>query len=74
MTTLTIHIPDSKADFIKKLLKELDVKIESVESVESAKTKKENRVPNKETIKAMKELKAGKGKVFDTAKDLFASL
>lgn len=71
MTTLTIHIPDSKADFIKKLLKELDVKVESVESVE---TKKESRVPNKETIKAMKELKAGKGKVFDTAKDLFASL
>lgn len=74
MTTLTIHIPDSKADFIKKLLKELDVKVESVESVESAKTKKENLVPNKDTIKAMKELKAGKGKVFDTAKDLFASL
>ncbi|MGV3547717.1 MAG: hypothetical protein ACO1N4_11680 [Pedobacter sp.] len=63
MTTLTIHIPDSKADFIKKLLKELDVKIESVESVESvesAKTKKENRVPNKETIKAIEDARRGK--------------
>jgi len=65
MTTLTIHIPDSKADFIKQLLKELDVKIE---------TKKEGRTPNAETIKAMRELKAGKGKVFDTAKELFESL
>lgn len=34
MTTLTVHIPDSKADFIKKLLKELDVKVESVESAQ----------------------------------------
>ncbi|MNK64933.1 hypothetical protein D3C87_842180 [compost metagenome] len=69
MTTLTIHVPDSKADFIKQLLKELDVKIEIKKA-----NKKTNRTPNAETIKAMKELKTGKGKVFDTAKDLFASL
>ena len=54
MTTLTIHIPDSKADFIKKLLKELDIKVESVE------TKKESRVPNKETIKAIEDARRGK--------------
>lgn len=69
MTTLTIHIPDSKADFIKKLLKELDVKVETQKA-----TKKVERTPNAETIKAMEELKAGKGKVFNSARELFSSL
>lgn len=34
----------------------------------------EGNIPNKETIKAMDELKAGKGKVFSSAKELFASI
>ncbi|WAC39178.1 hypothetical protein [Pedobacter sp. SL55] len=69
MTTLTIHIPDSKADFIKQLLKELDVKVETKKE-----SKKAERKPNAETIKAMEELKTGKGKVFNSAKELFSSL
>lgn len=55
MITLTIHIPDSKADFIKKLLKELDVKVETKEDSEKA-----NRTPNAETIKAIEEARNGK--------------
>lgn len=55
MTTLTIHVPDSKADFIKKLLKELDVKVEVKKE-----TKKTDRTPNAETIKAIEDVKKGK--------------
>jgi hypothetical protein len=55
MTTLTIHVPDSKADFIKKLLKELDVKVEIKKE-----SKEVERKPNAETIKAIEDAKKGK--------------
>ncbi len=31
-------------------------------------------IPNAETIQAMEELKAGKGNIFNSAKELFASI
>lgn len=50
MATLTVHVPDEEMQLFKGLLKKLNGKVIS-----------ENKVPNKETIKAMNELKAGKG-------------
>jgi hypothetical protein len=40
----------------------------------SIKVKKENTIPNSETIAAMAEIKAGKGKKFKNADDLFNSI
>lgn len=68
MTTLTIHVPNKKASLIKRLLKELDVIIETEEDCDLKHT------PNNATIKAMNELKTDKGTVFNSAKDLFASI
>jgi len=69
MTTLTIHVPDSKADFIKRLLKELDVKVE---------TKKENKKtghsPNAETIMAIEDAKNGKTTRIRDIKAFFESI
>lgn len=65
MTTLTIHIPDSKADFIKQLLKELDVKIE---------TTKEEHTPNAETIKAIEDARNGKTTHISDFKAFFESV
>lgn len=50
MTTFTIHIPDDKAEFVKKLLQELNIKIEHDEDPVSY-------VPNEETVRAKNELK-----------------
>jgi antitoxin component of RelBE/YafQ-DinJ toxin-antitoxin module len=67
MTTLTIQIPDKKADLAKQILKELGATIIS--------KKEKKHTPNAETVKAINELRSGKsGKVFDSAKELFASL
>ncbi len=66
MTTLTIEIPDKKADLAKMILKELGATVIVI--------KEKERIPNAQTIKAMKELKAGKGKAFNSSKELFASL
>jgi len=66
MKTLEINVPDEKTPFIKTLLKELGVAV---------KVKKEpTKTPNKETIAAMKELKEGKGKRFESVDTLFDSI
>ncbi len=50
MTTLTIELPEEEISLFKDLLKKLNGKVISV-----------SHVPNKETLKAMNELKEGKG-------------
>jgi hypothetical protein len=65
MQTLEIKVPDSKTRLVKGLLKELGVDV---------KVKKENIVPNADTIAAMNELKAGKGKKFKNIDELFNSI
>ncbi|MDB5155654.1 MAG: hypothetical protein JWR50_361 [Mucilaginibacter sp.] len=62
MQTLEIKVPENKTRLVKEFLKELGVTI---------KVKKENNTPNADTIKAMDELKAGKGKKFKNVEDLF---
>jgi len=63
---LEIKVPDEKTSLVKALLKELGVAVK----VKSG-TPKE---PNKETVAAMKELKQGKGKRFDSVDALFNSI
>jgi len=63
MTTLTVQIPDKKATLAKQILEELGAKIIIAE-----------KLPNEETKKAMIELKAGKGKRFNSVDELFASI
>jgi hypothetical protein len=65
MQTLEIKVPDNKTRLVKGFLKELGV---------SVKVKKENKTPNADTIAAMDELKAGKGKKFKNAEELFNSI
>ena len=65
MQTLEIKVPDSKTRLVKEFLKELGVAV---------KVKKENKTPNADTIAAMDELKAGKGKKFKSVEDLFKSI
>lgn len=50
MTTLTVQVPEEEIQLFKGFLKKLNGKVISVD-----------KVPNKETIKAMTELKTGKG-------------
>ena len=50
MTTITIQIPEGETRLFKELTKKLNWKVLSV-----------NNIPNEETIKAMNELKNGKG-------------
>jgi len=50
---------------VKAYLKELGV---------SVKVKKDSKQPNAETIAAMNELKAGKGKKFNSVNELFNSI
>lgn len=72
MESFVIHIPTKKASLVKELLKELGVTFDKVDS-ESGSCDK-NHVPNEETIKAMDEVKKGKGIKFASAEDLFASI
>jgi len=65
MQTLEIIVPDNKTRLVKGILKELGVTI---------KVKKNTKTPNAETIAAMDELKAGKGKKFKNVDDLFNSI
>ena len=65
MQTLEIKVPDNKTRLIKGLLKELGVTV---------KVKKEDNIPNADTIAAMDELKAGKGKKFKNVDELFNSI
>ncbi|HWZ04622.1 MAG TPA: hypothetical protein VNX40_13485 [Mucilaginibacter sp.] len=65
MQTLEIKVPDNKTQQVKDFLKELGVTV---------KVKKEKSVPNADTIAAMDELKAGKGKKFKNVEELFSSI
>lgn len=50
MTTITIQVPDEETKLFKELTKRLNWKVIATSNI-----------PNKETIKAMDELKEGKG-------------
>jgi hypothetical protein len=65
MQTLEIKVPDNKTRLVKEFLKELGVNI---------KVKKDKNIPNADTIAAMDELNAGKGKKFKNVEDLFNSI
>jgi hypothetical protein len=65
MQTLEIKVPDNKTRLVKEFLKELGVTI---------KVKKDVNTPNADTIAAMAELKAGKGKKFKNVEELFNSI
>ncbi|TCD27149.1 hypothetical protein EZ456_11570 [Pedobacter psychrodurus] len=72
MESFVIHIPNKKANLVKQLLKELGVTINAIEgNVEDC---NKNHIPNKETLKAIKEVKEGKGIKFASVNDLFASI
>lgn len=62
MQTLEIQVPDDKVRLVKQLLTELGVTV---------KVKKGNLVPNADAISAMQELKAGKGRKFESVSELF---
>jgi antitoxin component of RelBE/YafQ-DinJ toxin-antitoxin module len=68
MTILTIEIPDQKVAAVKRVLKEMGATA-VIKTV-----KKEPELPNAETIKAINELKAGKGKRFKSVDALFESI
>lgn len=72
MESFVIHIPTKKAGLVKELLKELGVTFDKVDTDLGNCNK--NHVPNAETIKAMNEVKEGKGVKFASADDLFASI
>lgn len=63
MITLTIELPEEESSFFKEFLTKIHGKIIS-----------EDRVPNEETIIAMKELKEGKGLKFNSVDELFKSI
>jgi len=65
MQTLEIKVPDNKTRLVKEVLKEFGVTV---------KIKKGNDTPNADTIAAMDELKAGKGKKFKNVEELFNSI
>ena len=65
MQTLEIKVPDNKTQQVKDFLKDIGVTV---------KVKKENSTPNADTIVAMNELKAGKGKKFKSVDELFNSI
>jgi len=65
MQTLEIKVPESKSRLVKELLKELGV---------SVKVKKTDKTPNAQTLAAMNELKAGKGRKFKSVEELFNSI
>ncbi|SDN15500.1 hypothetical protein SAMN05421813_1525 [Daejeonella rubra] len=65
MKTLQILVPEKKEAVIKVILKELGISFKSIKEVKE---------PNSETISAMNELKAGKGKKFKNAESLFNSI
>ena len=63
MKTITVQLPDEETKLFKQLLKKFNAKIISQSSK-----------PNRETIKAMEELKAGKGVKFESVDELFKSV
>ncbi|HEX3386295.1 MAG TPA: hypothetical protein VHS53_13940 [Mucilaginibacter sp.] len=65
MQTLEIKVPDNKTRLVKEVLKEFGVTVT---------VKRKKNIPNADTIAAMDELKAGNGKKFKNAEDLFNSI
>ena len=65
MQTMEIKVPDSKTQAVKDYLANMGITV---------KVKAKSHEPNADTIAAMNELKAGKGKKFDSVKDLFESI
>lgn len=65
MQILEISVPDNKIRLVKEFLKELGVTV---------KVKKQASIPNADTIAAMTELKAGKGKKFKSVDELFSNI
>lgn len=63
--TYQINIPAAKTKDVLAVLKALGVKVIPA---------KEKKTPNQATIKAMNELKAGRGKSFESTKALFDSI
>ena len=63
MVTLTIELPDEETTFFKEFLSKIHGKVIS-----------EDKAPNKETIKAMKDLEKGKGVKFNSVDELFNSI
>ncbi len=63
MKTITVQLPDEETKLFKQLLKKFNAKIISQSSK-----------PNRETIEAMEELKAGKGVKFESVDELFKSV
>ncbi|MET3981468.1 antitoxin component of RelBE/YafQ-DinJ toxin-antitoxin module [Mucilaginibacter sp. UYP25] len=65
MQTIEIQVPDDKTQQVKQFLKELNITV---------KVKKQSTTPNADTIDAINELKAGKGKKFNNVAELFNSI
>jgi len=63
MKTLIIELPKEETKLFKQLLKNLNGRIVS-----------KDKIPNKKTIAAMKELKDGKGTKFSSVEELFRSV
>ena len=62
---LEILVPDNKLRLVKSFLKEHGIHV---------KIKKGDKIPNIDTMAAMNELKAGKGKRFINVDELFKSI
>ena len=63
--TYQIDIPEGRTKEVLAILKILDVKV---------KTLQKTPIPNAETIAAMEEVRTGKGKKFNSVKELFKSI
>ncbi len=86
MTTLTIQIPDGETkrftDLVKKVKGEILASGQTAINMHAAGDLEKSlpylcerdHTPNPETLKAIEEVKAGKGKRFKTAEALFASI
>ncbi len=72
MESFVIHIPNKKANLVKQLLKELGVTISAIDG--NMEDCNKNHIPNEETLKAIKEVKEGKGVKFAGVNELFASI
>ena len=63
MRTITVQIPEDETKLFKELTKKLNWKVVSTSNI-----------PNKETIEAIEEVKAGKGIKFKDVDELFAAI
>jgi hypothetical protein len=72
MQTLEIKVPADKIKLVKDFLKKMDISFKVKK--ENATAKAGRKTPNAETLAAMNELKAGKGKKFKSVADIFDSI